>query len=736
VDPAGPRVVPLDGAAAVGAAAVGNKAVHLARLRGAGFLVPDGICVTASAYDEHVRTNGLRMRLEMELGRKSLDSSRWEEIWDAAHRIRAAFLAGRIPGDLEREILEAARPFSGRPLAVRSSAPGEDSASRSHAGLHDSVTHVRGRTRLLVAVRAVWASLWSDAALIYRRELGLDPRTSRMAVVVQPMAEGGPSGVAFGRDPREPAADRAIVEAVPGGCGELVDGSTDPDRWILRASTGEVLEWRPGGEGGTSEPLLDDSRLGNVRDSLARVRRLLGEPPDLEWTFGEGRLTLLQARPITAPAPPDDEREWYLSLTPGDGRLRRLARRVADERIPELAAEGDRLAGVDLAALDGEALAEEIDGRRRKLSRWRAIYRDEFIPLAHGVRRLASFYEEAVGPSDPYEFVGLLTGQELLAFRRNEALAALADRLREDERLREAVRGIVDGGRGTEALAGIAGGPELRAGLDDLLGSVMDVEWGGERLGGRPDLLLHLVLELADRPERAPPGSRADELLGRLLDAVGPEREAEAREVVETARLSWRLRDDDNLLLGRVESQLLRAVADGARRLADAGRLPEGATPGEEAAEAVAAALRSPEGGRVVLPPAPGPSAGAARVEPGVRPRQLVGQPSSPGIAVGPVRRIREVGDMARFRAGDVLVCPAIQPSITHLVPLASAVVERRGGMLIHGAIIARELGIPCVNGIPGVVDLLEDGERVTVDGWLGIVTVGEPELDLETAGP
>jgi pyruvate,water dikinase len=54
--------------------------------------------------------------------------------------------------------------------------------------------------------------------------------------------------------------------------------------------------------------------------------------------------------------------------------------------------------------------------------------------------------------------------------------------------------------------------------------------------------------------------------------------------------------------------------------------------------------------------------------------------------------------------------------------------------MLIHGAIIARELGIPCVNGVPDVVGLLPDGQVVTVDGYSGIVTVGPPDLDLELA--
>jgi pyruvate,water dikinase len=69
---------------------------------------------------------------------------------------------------------------------------------------------------------------------------------------------------------------------------------------------------------------------------------------------------------------------------------------------------------------------------------------------------------------------------------------------------------------------------------------------------------------------------------------------------------------------------------------------------------------------------------------------------------------------------------------MTHLVPLAAAIVERRGGMLIHGAIIARELGVPCVNGVVGALDRLADGDLVSVDGYLGIVTVGPPEFDLE----
>jgi pyruvate,water dikinase len=73
-----------------------------------------------------------------------------------------------------------------------------------------------------------------------------------------------------------------------------------------------------------------------------------------------------------------------------------------------------------------------------------------------------------------------------------------------------------------------------------------------------------------------------------------------------------------------------------------------------------------------------------------------------------------------------VLVCDAVDPNMTFVVPLARAVVERRGGMLIHGAIIAREYGLPCVTGIPEATIELASGDEVTVDGFLGIVTLHE----------
>jgi pyruvate,water dikinase len=101
-----------------------------------------------------------------------------------------------------------------------------------------------------------------------------------------------------------------------------------------------------------------------------------------------------------------------------------------------------------------------------------------------------------------------------------------------------------------------------------------------------------------------------------------------------------------------------------------------------------------------------------------------VGQPAGPGIGKGRARVIAETSDLIDFEDGDILVCDALDPTMTFVVPLCEGIVERRGGMLIHGAIIAREYGLACVTGVPEAASVIKTGEQLTVDGYLGIVTI------------
>ena len=242
---------------------VGGKAFSLAILSQIGMNVPDALCVKTEAYNQFVNFAGLRERILLEVNRKNFQEMRWEEMWDASLRIRNMFLKTPIPPEIAEELRSPIEDkFKDKAVVVRSSAPGEDSSQASFAGLHESYVNIQGMEAILEHLRLVWASLWSDAALLYRQELGLDIEKSAMAVLIQEIVNGERSGVAFGKNPND--GSQAVIEAVYGLNAGLVDGTVEPDRWLLDRDTGRILKhivpkrekWMiPSGKGIHLEPL-------------------------------------------------------------------------------------------------------------------------------------------------------------------------------------------------------------------------------------------------------------------------------------------------------------------------------------------------------------------------------------------------------------------------------------------------------------------------------------------------
>jgi pyruvate,water dikinase len=99
-----------------------------------------------------------------------------------------------------------------------------------------------------------------------------------------------------------------------------------------------------------------------------------------------------------------------------------------------------------------------------------------------------------------------------------------------------------------------------------------------------------------------------------------------------------------------------------------------------------------------------------------------IGIPVSPGCASGLARMVLTPTDAAHLEQGDVLMAPSTDPGWTPLFLRASAIVMETGGFLSHGAIVAREYGIPAVANVPGILKTLEDGEAIAVDGSTGRV--------------
>ncbi len=703
---------------------VGGKAAALGRLAGAGLPVPQGACITTIAYEHFMDTTGLRQRLPLLLERKPFQEMRWEELWDLGLRIRSLFLNTPLPEKLTAEIT-ACLPsrLTCAPVTVRSSAPAEDSVTASFAGLHDSFVNVLGLPAILDRLRLVWASLWSDRALLYRQELGLDPAGSTMAVIVQELVLGDCSGVAFSRCPgRE---ELAAVEAVWGLNQGLVDGDVEPDRLLLEPGTGRIIErhapvrlhaCRPASNGVALVPLsteeqestpLSEATATRVLTLLRQTETLFGAPQDLEWTCSQGTFFALQSRPITTSTITNEDgaRSWYLSLHRSLASLKNLRRTIEEEVLPAMADDAARLATIDLVSLDNDSLAVAIGERQHILDDWEARYREVCIPMAHGIRLFGQVYNDQLRPDDPFAFLDLLAGDSgLLAVQRNRKMLELAEMLRHDPSVAAILR---EGGRPDPfapfslALAEFA----------DRFGDLSFV-MGGMMSGNRA--ITDLLLEMAAVPPSVNRRTQVDEAM--FLAAFTPEEQGFAQDVLAVGRASYRLRDNDNLAIGRL-SQRLHEARDEAIRRQEGMEIPVLANQLATGRERVVKRLTP-------VPTVDGfHGSGKTRLQA----RQLVGQPAGPGLGAGPARVISQPADLAFFKTGEILVCDAVDPNMTFVVPLAGGIVERRGGMLIHGAIIAREYGLPCVTGVPDATRLIRSGDMLTVDGYLGLVVIATP---------
>ena len=264
--------VPLD--RAIGESTYGGKAVNLAVALRAGLPVPSGFALSTEAVDSIVAGDP-----------------------DAVSLLHDAF--ARLDG----------------PVAVRSSAIGEDSLSASFAGQYTTRLNVGQRSDLVDAVREVWESGRSEAAVQYRQDRGLTG-SAAMGVVIHKLVVPDTAGVLFTRNPVT-GADERVIEACWGLGEAVVLGLVTPDLYRV-SRQGEVLERTPGrkdrmvqprAEGGTGEVAvasdrvhalcLDDGQLMELHDLASRCETITGTARDIEWAFAQGARFLLQHRAVT-----------------------------------------------------------------------------------------------------------------------------------------------------------------------------------------------------------------------------------------------------------------------------------------------------------------------------------------------------------------------------------------------------------------------------------------------------
>src|SRR5712692_164812 len=311
---------------------VGGKAANLGELIRAGFSVPAGFCVNTAAYARLCARADLDTYLSGLAATPRDDGARQAEL---AAAIRTALLETPLEASIVEAVTSAYQALSSEeplPVAVRSSATAEDLPDASFAGQQETYLQIIGIERLLKAIQQCFASLWTDRAVSYRASLGIDPRTVRLAVVVQQMVDAQVAGVLFTANPLTGKRRQAVIDANPGLGEAVVSGATNPDHFVVQTTTGEMVERRLGDkqvmiqaeafggiqkiEAGASPTLacLSDDQIRALAALGARVEALYETPQDIEWAIDpSGQVFLLQTRPITtlfplpAEAPSTDE---------------------------------------------------------------------------------------------------------------------------------------------------------------------------------------------------------------------------------------------------------------------------------------------------------------------------------------------------------------------------------------------------------------------------------------------
>jgi pyruvate, water dikinase len=326
------------------AAEFGGKSAGLGELLSAGIAVPPGFAVDANAFRAFIEATGLEGTIAAALSRVSAGDV--EEANAASKTIGEAMRFAPLPDGVRAELhelygeLARATGEERPPVAVRSSALGEDGEDASHAGQQESFLWVRGEEHVCDAVRDCWVSLYTPHAIGYRAALGPPELPPAMGVAVQLMVDAEVSGVMFTCNPVSGDPSMVALNASWGLGIAVVSGELTPDDYLVSKITGEVvrqtvnakhvesvpdaagrgtvrLEVAPGRR---DEPCLGEPHLAALVEVARRVERHFGSHQDIEWAIARGQplpagLLVLQARPVTTlPEPPKKLSASALSL--------------------------------------------------------------------------------------------------------------------------------------------------------------------------------------------------------------------------------------------------------------------------------------------------------------------------------------------------------------------------------------------------------------------------------------
>lgn len=298
---------------------VGGKGANLGEMASIGLPVPGGFVVTSGAYFWYIRHNKIDAVIKEMTS--DLDTENTDALARASDMIKTRILSGEIPPALRGEIMNAYRSMikEGREpyVAVRSSATAEDLPEASFAGQQSTYLNVKGAENCVQAVKECWASLFEPRSIYYRTENKFDHLRVGLAAVVQMMVQSEKAGVLFSVDPISQDWNDIAIEAGYGLGEVVVSGSITPDRYVVDknslaikvkdiarqtwmiAKMNEKNENVNVREEMQSRQKITDQQIVELAKLGKRIEQHYQKPQDIEWAVSEGKLYIVQSRPIT-----------------------------------------------------------------------------------------------------------------------------------------------------------------------------------------------------------------------------------------------------------------------------------------------------------------------------------------------------------------------------------------------------------------------------------------------------
>ncbi|MDH4618436.1 phosphoenolpyruvate synthase [Brevibacillus sp. AY1] len=747
---------------------VGGKGLHLGELsKLEGIQVPEGFCVTTEGYQRAIEQNETYHALLDQLTMLKVQDR--DQIAEISRKIRQTLMEIEIPHEVKKAVTHYHLQFGKEhAYAVRSSATAEDLPHASFAGQQDTYLNIIGKEAIMQHISKCWASLFTDRAVIYRMHNGFDHSQVTISVIIQRMVFPQASGILFTADPI--TSNRKLLSIDAGfGLGEaLVSGLVSADCYQVK--DGKIVEKRIATkklaiygrkEGGTRTETIDADQQKTQTLTDQQILQLAGIGQS-DPLIKDALETIIRRGDFIKSLPNDKSEQ-----SPGKSNKDKSSAGFQDqiENDPTIVSDLIKSTQISIEELkqniQSKSGSDLFDFIREDIQQLKKILFDpKSLRIIMAAMNASSWINENMnkwlGEKNAADTLSQSVPNNITS-EMGLALLDVADVIRPYPEVMDYLQHVKDDNF-LDELVTFDGGQETRAAFQDYL-SKFGMRCTGEidltrtRWSEKPITLVPMILSniknlepqasirkfehgrqealkkeqaLLDRLKQLPDGEQKAEETKRMIDLIRnfsgfreyPKYGMINRYFIYKLAL---LKEAEKLVqLGVIQEKedIYYLTFEELHDVVRANKLDDQIVSKRKNEYKLFEKLTPPRvitsDGEIIV--------GKYKRE-NLPAEAIVGLPVSSGVIEGRARVILNMEDAA-LEEGDILVTPFTDPSWTPLFVSIKGLVTEVGGLMTHGAVIAREYGLPAVVGVENATKRIRDGQRIRVHGTEGYIEI------------